>query len=77
MTGSLTIRLVVSNTAAFPQEQPASKPVPTVESVDLDRYVTDEALDGLFAVVAEQERGIREDPAQRSSELLRKVFGSR
>ncbi len=47
------------------------------ESVDLDRYVTDEALDGLFQVVAEQERGIRRDPAQRSSELLRKVFGSR
>jgi hypothetical protein len=47
------------------------------ESVDLDRYVTDEALDGLFAVVAEQEREIREDPAQRSTELLKKVFGSR
>lgn len=47
------------------------------EAVDLDRYVTDEALDGLFAVVAEQERGIREDPAQRSTALLKKVFGSR
>jgi hypothetical protein len=47
------------------------------ESVDLDAYVTDEALDALFAVVAEQEREIRSDPAQRSSELLRKVFGGR
>lgn len=47
------------------------------ESVDLDAYVTDEALDALFGVVAEQEREIRRDPAQRSSELLRKVFGSR
>ena len=47
------------------------------EAVDLDRYVTDEALDGLFAVVAEQEREIREDPAQRSTALLKKVFGSR
>ncbi|HEU0152479.1 MAG TPA: DUF4197 domain-containing protein [Arenimonas sp.] len=47
------------------------------EAVDLDRYVTDEALDALFEVVAEQEREIREDPAQRSTELLRKVFGSR
>jgi hypothetical protein len=47
------------------------------ESLDLDEYVTDAALDGLFKVVADQERAIREDPAQRSSELLRKVFGSR
>ncbi|WP_460456879.1 DUF4197 domain-containing protein [Arenimonas alkanexedens] len=47
------------------------------ESVDLDDYVTNEALDGLFEVVAQQEREIRRDPAQRSSELLRKVFGSR
>lgn len=47
------------------------------ESVDLDRYVTEQALDALFQVVAEQEREIRTDPAKRSSELLRKVFGSR
>jgi hypothetical protein len=47
------------------------------ESLDLDEYVTDAALDGLFKVVADQERAIREDPAQRSSELLRKVFGGR
>lgn len=47
------------------------------EAVDLDAYVTDEALDALFTVVAEQEREIREDPAQRSTELLKKVFGSR
>ncbi len=47
------------------------------ESVDLDQYVTQAALDGLFKVVADQERAIREDPAQRSSELLRKVFGRR
>lgn len=47
------------------------------EAVDLDRYVTDEALDALFAVVAEEERAIRRDPAQRSSALLKKVFGSR
>jgi hypothetical protein len=47
------------------------------ESVDLDEYVTEAAMDGLFKVVADQERAIREDPAQRSSELLRKVFGNR
>lgn len=47
------------------------------EDVDLDRYVTDRALDALFAVVAEQEREIRRNPAARGSALLRKVFGNR
>lgn len=44
------------------------------ESVDLDQYVTDEALDGLFEVVAQEEKRIRDDPVARSSELLKKVF---
>ena len=43
--------------------------------VDLDRYVTDRALDGLFTVLAQEESRIREDPAARTTELLRDVFG--
>ena len=43
---------------------------------DLDRYVTDGALHGLFHVLGEEERKIRQNPAARTSELLRKVFGS-
>lgn len=46
-------------------------------STDLDGYVTDKALDGLFLMVAEEEQRIRENPLARGSELLRKVFGSR
>ena len=46
------------------------------ESVDLDAYVTSRALDGLFLKIAEQERLIRENPAERTTEILRKVFGS-
>jgi hypothetical protein len=46
------------------------------ESVDLDAYVTSRALDGLFLKIAEQERLIREHPAERTTEILRKVFGS-
>jgi hypothetical protein len=38
--------------------------------------VTQEALDGLFFMLAEEERRIRTDPAARVTELLRKVFGS-
>ncbi len=45
------------------------------ESIDLDRYVTDEAMDGLYFYVAEQEKDIRKDPLKRSSDLLRRVFG--
>ena len=47
----------------------------TSRLVDLDEYVTDKALDGLFAILATEEQKIREDPAARPAELLRKVFG--
>lgn len=46
------------------------------QSVDLDSYVTNRALDGLFLKIAEQEKLIRENPAERTTEILRKVFGS-
>ncbi len=42
----------------------------------LDDYVTDETLDGLFTLIAEQETKIRKDPVARTTDLLRKVFGS-
>jgi hypothetical protein len=45
-------------------------------SFDLDDYVTNKALDGLFYMVAQEEKKIRKDPAARVTELLRKVFGS-
>ena len=44
---------------------------------DLDQYVTDKALDGLFLMVAEEEKKIRQDPVARTTDLLKKVFGSR
>ena len=43
--------------------------------VDLEDYVTNGALDGLFFMVGEEEKKIRKDPAARVTELLRKVFG--
>lgn len=46
------------------------------EAVDLDSYITHKALDGLFLKIAEQEKLIRQNPAARTSELLRKVFGA-
>ncbi len=44
-------------------------------TVDLNRYVTDQTLEGLFTVLREEEQRIREDPAARTTELLREVFG--
>ncbi|MEJ2725888.1 MAG: DUF4197 domain-containing protein [Deltaproteobacteria bacterium] len=46
-------------------------------SFDLDQYVTQKTLDGLFFMLAQEERKIREDPAARTTELLKKVFGTR
>jgi hypothetical protein len=46
------------------------------DATDLDGYVTQKTLDGLFLMVAEEEKRIREDPMARSTELLKKVFGS-
>jgi len=43
-------------------------------SFDLDQYVTDGALKGLFKMLAEQERQIRTEPAARVTDLLQKVF---
>ena len=46
------------------------------DAVDLDRYITNQAVDGLFLKIAEEEKRIRENPLARTSELLKKVFGS-
>lgn len=48
----------------------------STSTLDVDAYVTDKALDGLFKMIAEQERLIRENPKARSTELLQKVFGA-
>ena len=42
---------------------------------NLDNYITNRALDGLFLVVSREEKEIRINPAARVTELLKKVFG--
>ncbi|MCK4538197.1 MAG: DUF4197 domain-containing protein [Candidatus Krumholzibacteria bacterium] len=44
--------------------------------VDLDEYVTDKALGGLFTVLAQEEQKIRQDPLARTTDLLKRVFGN-
>jgi len=46
-------------------------------SADLDAFVTQKALDSLFVQVAAEEARIRENPAARTSDILRKVFGAK
>lgn len=47
-----------------------------VQPVELDGYVTQKAMDGLFATIAQEEANIRANPAARTSEILKKVFGA-
>ena len=44
-------------------------------SFDLDDYVTKKATGGLFLMLGQQEKNIRTNPAARSTELLKTVFG--
>ena len=54
-----------------------SIPVGQILGFNLDDYVTEKALDGLFAKVADEEKRIRKDPAARITDLLRDVFGNK
>ncbi|MEN6615253.1 MAG: DUF4197 domain-containing protein, partial [Syntrophorhabdus sp.] len=54
-----------------------SVPFANRESVDLDHYVTEKALDGLFYMLGQEEQKIRTSPAARTTDLLKKVFGNK
>jgi len=49
-------------------------PFMKTETLNLDNYVTNKALDGLFHMIGEEEKKIRTDPKARVTELLEKVF---
>jgi hypothetical protein len=51
--------------------------IPFAPAVDMDLpdHVTAHAIDGIFMQLAREEQAIRRDPAQRTTELLRAVFG--
>jgi hypothetical protein len=49
-------------------------PFAKMDSLDLDNYVTNKSLDGLFYEVGQEEAKIRTNPAARTTELLKKVF---
>lgn len=43
---------------------------------DLNSYATQKAIDGLFVMIAKEEKNIRQNPVARTTELLKRVFGS-
>jgi hypothetical protein len=51
-------------------------PIEKPEAVDIDDYVTARTVGGIFSILEGEEKRIREDPAARTTELLRKVFGN-
>jgi hypothetical protein len=58
-------------------ERAQAIPFLNLGSLDLDRYVLDKALAGLFHVVGDEERKIRTNPVARTTELLKDVFAGR
>jgi hypothetical protein len=52
--------------------------LPLVQKVNpnLDDYATDRAIEGLFLMIAKEEKNIRENPIARTTELLKKVFSA-
>ena len=53
--------------------------IPLVQKVnpDLNDYATDLAMQGLFTMIAKEEKNIRQDPLARTTELLKRVFGAK
>ena len=49
-------------------------PFAQAQTLDLNHYVSNKAMDGLFVMIAEEEKKIRTDPAARVTDLLQKVF---
>lgn len=67
----------VGTTRVFEAIMGKAKTMPfmSTTTVDLDDYVTRKSTDGLFVMLGQQEKMIRENPAARSTDLLKKVFG--
>ena len=56
--------------------QAASFGVMDAKSANIESYVTEKALDGLFEMIGKQEETIRQNPAAAATSLAKKVFGA-
>jgi hypothetical protein len=41
---------------------------------DIEKYIVEKTIDGIFKLIAEEEKKIRENPENRVTELLQKIF---
>jgi hypothetical protein len=57
-------------------EQGAALGLVKEEEANIERYVTQKALDGLYFMIGEQEKAFRRDPVKATSSIVRKVFGA-
>jgi hypothetical protein len=73
ITESMSQAGVASSYTAMMSKVPAN-PFLKPESVDLDHYITQKALDGLYHMVGQEEQKIRTNPVARTTDLLTKVF---
>ena len=46
------------------------------ENANIQQYVTGKSLDGLYLIISEEEKKIRQDPLSTGSAILQKVFGA-
>jgi hypothetical protein len=46
------------------------------DAANIEQYVTDKTLDGLYFMIGEEERAIRQNPAAAASAIVSKVFGA-
>jgi hypothetical protein len=44
---------------------------------DLNAYATEKAIEGLFTMIAKEEKNIRDNPGARATDILKKVFGQK
>ncbi|HKS14320.1 MAG TPA: DUF4197 domain-containing protein [Pseudomonas sp.] len=56
--------------------QAAGLGIGNAKTANVENYVTEQALDGLFKMIAQQESSIRENPAAAATSLAKKVFGA-
>jgi hypothetical protein len=56
--------------------QVASLGLVSKDEANIQNYITGKALDGLYLMIGEEERKIRQDPIGTGSAILKKVFGS-
>lgn len=50
--------------------------IPSEQEEDLDEFIVNKALDGLFLMIEKEEKAIRENPIQRTTQLLKDVFSN-